>query len=264
MEIAEAIIDDVVVLARKAGAFIRREAENFKASHIEYKGLNNLVSYVDKEAEKMLVAGLQQVLPEAGFITEEGTATHNNDHYKWIIDPLDGTTNFIHGIPTYAVSIALVREEKVILGVVYEINQDECFYATEHGPAMLNGRPIHVSNSLKLKQSLIATGFPYHDFERMPEYMRLLFRFMEKTHGLRRIGSAAVDLAYVASGRFEGFFEYNLNSWDVAAGVLLVERAGGTVTDFSGGRDFVFGKELIAACGIHGEMLELIREIWDS
>jgi myo-inositol-1(or 4)-monophosphatase len=260
----EELVVKVADLARKAGAFIRKESETFKSSHIEYKGLNNLVSYVDKEAEKMLVAGLEKMFPEAGFITEEGTATHNDDHYKWIIDPLDGTTNFIHGIPTFAVSIALIRGDKVVLGVVYEVNHDECFYATESGDAYLNGKVMRVSDNKVLKQSLVATGFPFHDFERMPEYMRILHRFMEKTHGLRRIGSAAVDLAYVASGRFEGFFEYNLNAWDVAAGVLLVKRAGGVVTDFKGGDDYVFGRELVAACGVHAEMLELIREIWDS
>jgi myo-inositol-1(or 4)-monophosphatase len=201
---------------------------------------------VDKSSEKMIVEGLAGLLPGSGFIAEEGTSSLKGEHYNWIIDPLDGTTNFIHGIPCYAISIALMRDEELVLGVIYEINLDECFYSWEGGKAYLNGGEIRVSETAKLADSLLATGFPYYDYGRMDEYLELFKHFMQNTHGLRRLGSAATDLAYVACGRFEGFYEYGLQSWDVAAGAFLVKQAGGKVSDFSGKNNFIFGKELVA------------------
>jgi myo-inositol-1(or 4)-monophosphatase len=256
------ILNEVISLSKEAGSFIREERKKFKKEHIEFKGLNDLVSYVDKEAEKILVKGLRNVLPEAGFITEEGTAGANNEEYKWIIDPLDGTTNFIHGLPVYAVSIGLVRGEKVILGVIYEINRDECFYATEGEKSYCNGKEIKVSPTEKLEGCLIATGFPYYNFEKMQLYLEILDKFMQKTHGLRRMGSAAVDLAYVACGRFEGFFEYNLHPWDVAAGIIIIQQAGGIITDFQGKNNYLFGRQILAGNKAHPEMLDVINKTW--
>lgn len=249
----------VVELTKKVGEFIRQESMIFDRAHIEYKGLNDMVSYVDKTAEDMLVKGLSALLPEAGFITEEKTIHKDSDFYNWIIDPLDGTTNFIHGIPTFSISIALQHQAELILGVVYEINRDECFWAWKDGGAFLNGNAIHVSKAPKLDHTLLATGFPYYDFEKQEPYMEVFKELMRSCHGLRRIGSAAVDLAYVAAGRFDGYFEYNLNSWDVAAGIVLVREAGGDVCDFSGGDQTIQNREVIATNGkITSEILGII------
>jgi myo-inositol-1(or 4)-monophosphatase len=250
-------------LGRLVGAYIREEAKSFNYHFVEEKGLNDLVSYVDKTAEEQIVKGLKKILPEAGFITEEGTAGYSTEEYRWIVDPLDGTTNFTHGLPVFAVSIALIHLEELVVGVVYEINKDEMFSATLGKGALLNGKPIKVSSREKLSESLLATGFPYYNFEQMPAYLNILNEFMQSTHGLRRMGSAAVDLAYVACGRFEGFFEYNLNAWDVAAGSLIVKEAGGEVTDFNLGSNFLFDREIIAGGKVLIEMQSIISKYWN-
>lgn len=255
------IISQVTEVAKEAGDFIRQERKTFDPARIEYKGLNDLVSYVDKTAENKIVAGLEKIFPEAGFITEEKTTTKVGEHYNWIIDPLDGTTNFIHGLPVYSVSIGLQKGEELILGVVYEINQDECFYAHSDSPAYLNGKEIRVSNKPTIADSLLATGFPYYDFQKSPAYMSLLTDLMHNCHGLRRLGSAAVDLAYTACGRFEGYYEYNLNAWDVAGGIVIVKQAGGQVVNFKGGNEVLNTRELLATNGnITAEMLEYIQK----
>lgn len=257
------ILEQTAELTKKTGGFIRDEGRNFDRSNIEKKGFNDLVSYVDKQAEEQLVKGLKEIFPEAGFITEEGTAGEKGEDYKWIIDPLDGTTNFLHALPVYSSSVALMHKEELILGVVYEINRDECFYARKGGKAYCNGEEIRVSPVKKLGDSLLATGFPYYDFEQMQDYLNIMSEFMKSSHGLRRLGSAAVDLVYVACGRFEGFYEYNLNSYDLAGGAIIVQQAGGKVTDFKGGTDFVFGRELIASNGhVHEEMLKTVQDKW--
>ncbi|MBN7814264.1 inositol monophosphatase family protein [Algoriphagus pacificus] len=257
------LLEETQEIAKQVGAFIRKERQHFDVEKVEHKGFNDLVSYVDKEAEKKIVAALSKILPGAGFITEEGTNTTRADRYNWVIDPLDGTTNFIHGVPVFAVSIALIDGEEVILGVVYEVNRHECFYAMKGGGAFCNDTKIKVSPAPDLSASLIATGFPYYNFELIDKYLAALKSMMQKTHGLRRFGSAATDLCYVASGRIEGFFEYNLNSYDVAAGALIVQEAGGAVTDFSGGNNFVFGREIIASNGrIQEEFSKEIQAIW--
>ncbi|WP_200975381.1 inositol monophosphatase family protein [Echinicola sp. 20G] len=259
----KSLLDQTIIVAKEAGAFIRKERQNFDLNKVEHKGFNDLVSYVDKEAEKIVVNGLQQILPEAGFITEEGTINKQEDVYNWIVDPLDGTTNFVHGIPVFSVSIALMKEGEIILGVVYEVNNNECFYATKDGGAYCNDTKISVSQAPSLSSSLIATGFPYYDFEQVDQYMELLKYFMINSHGIRRIGSAAVDLCYVASGRVEGYFEYNLNSYDVAGGLLIVQEAGGKVTDFNSGDDYIFGRQIIASNGnIHQELCDQIKKVW--
>jgi myo-inositol-1(or 4)-monophosphatase len=230
---------------------------------VEHKGFNDLVSYVDKEAEKQLVAKLHAIFPEAGFITEEGTNTTQGEVYNWVIDPLDGTTNFVHGLPVFAVSIGLMEKDVVVLGVVYEVNRKECFHAYKGGGAFCNETRLQVSKAPNLAASLIATGFPYYQFDLIDRYLNSMKSLMQKTHGLRRLGSAAVDLCYVAAGRTEGYFEYNLNSYDVAAGVILVQEAGGQVTDFAGGTDFIFGRKIVATNGfIQQELLEVLAEHW--
>lgn len=256
------VLEDVKAAALEAGAFIRQEASGFDMDKVELKGKNDLVSYVDKETEKKLVKSLKQIVPQAGFITEEGTTAQEKAHYRWVVDPLDGTTNFIHGLPVFSVSIGLMQDAEVVLGLVYEVNRDECFYATSGEGAFCNGKAIHVTPAESIDEALLATGFPYHNFEKLDQYLAILNQLMKHCHGLRRMGSAAVDLAYVACGRYEGYFEYNLNPWDVAAGTLIVEEAGGIVTDFKGGRDFVFGRELVAANAIQPQLLDIIKRYW--
>lgn len=255
----------VVTASREVGAFIRTEGAAFDRARIEQKKVfNNLVSYVDKEAEGRLVNALQAALPEAGFITEEATVQQSEQHeYKWIIDPLDGTTNFLHGLPLYAISVGLTRNDDIILGVVYDIARDECFHAIEGEPAYCNDREISVSRIPTLSESLLATGFPYYQFDKGDIYLEIIKHFLNETHGIRRLGSAAIDLAYVACGRLEGFFEFNLNPWDVAAGAFIVQQAGGTVTDFQGKGNFLYGGEICAANGLmHEEMLQIIKTRW--
>lgn len=234
-------------IAKNAGQFIREERSKITSEDIELKGKASLVTYVDKTAEQMIVAELRKILPEAGYITEEGTAGEQGEKYKWVIDPLDGTTNFIHGIFPHSVSIGLLEDNIPVAGAVYEVGQDELFLAWKGGGAWLNGQRISVSKSDKHEDVLLATGFPYYNFEMLGDYLRLLEFFMIETRGMRRMGSAAVDLAYVACGRFDGFFEHALHPWDVAAGIVLVQEAGGKLSDFKGGDNFLFGKELVAA-----------------
>lgn len=240
------ITEQIIIIAKETGAFIRNEKLNFNYNNVEIKGLNDLVSYVDKTSEKMIVDKLSILFPEAGFIVEENTSSTTKE-YNWIVDPLDGTTNFIHGIPCYAISIALEFQSKIICGVVYEISRDECFWAYENGGAFLNGEKISVSERKNLSESLIATGFPIYNFSRIDSYLNCLTLLMKQTHGIRRIGAAAADLCYLACGRVDGFFEYNLNAWDVAAGALIVKEAGGIVCDFKLGTNWLFGKEIIAS-----------------
>lgn len=257
----EKMCDQLIELTREVKNYIKQEAEGFSKKDIELKGKNDLVSYVDKTAEKKLVDGCRKIFADAGFIAEEGTA-EKGDRYNWIIDPLDGTTNFTHGLPIYAVSVALAEGNDLLLGVVYEVNLDECFHAVKGKGAFLNGTPISVSPVKNLSESLVATGFPYHEFTKMEDYLNMLNHFMRNTHGVRRMGSAAVDLVYVACGRFEGFFEYNLKPWDIAAGALIVMEAGGKVTDFNNENNYLFGGSVVAANAVHQEIQDLIGKNW--
>lgn len=242
-------------IARESGRIMAEQRKTFDNSRIVTKGMHDLVSYVDQESEKRIVNSLQQLLPESGFIAEEGTTDKKGEHFNWIIDPLDGTTNYIQGVPVYCVSIGLLHNNELVLGVVYEVGRDECFYAWKDGGAYLNDEPIHVSSRADIHDALLATGFPYSDFSRMDEYMEFLKWAMKNARGVRRLGSAAADLAYVASGRFDAFWEYDLKPWDVAGGALIVKEAGGTITDYSGGNNYLFGKEIVASNVVLDELL---------
>ncbi|MFN0189822.1 MAG: inositol monophosphatase family protein [Bacteroidia bacterium] len=255
------LLEDARVVVDIAVHFLKSEQRVFSNDVVEYKGFNDLVSYVDKTSEEILVNGLQKLIPDAGFITEEDTLTLKNRDYVWIIDPLDGTTNFVHGIPCYCVSVGLTYKQELILGIVHEVNLDECFYARKGGGAFLNEEKIKVSETPSLSKSLVATGFPYHDFKQMKEYMEVFDFCMKNSQGLRRLGSAAVDLAYVACGRFEVFYEYGLNPWDIAAGSLIVKEAGGHVSDFKNENNFLFGKEIIASnTAVHAEFQKVVAQ----
>lgn len=239
-------IRQAINLVKSVGFYIKTESHKFSSSDIEEKGLHDLVSYVDKEAERRLVEELGKIIPSSGFIAEENPLLSRSENFNWIIDPLDGTTNFLHGVPVFSVSVALMHKEELIAGIVYEINRDECFYAWRDSPAFLNDQKIKVSSATSFDKVLVATGFPYHNYTRLPPYLDLLTDLMKTTRGIRRLGSAAVDLAYVACGRFDIFYEYSLNPWDVAAGAFIVLQAGGKVTDFQNKGNFLFGKEIIA------------------
>jgi myo-inositol-1(or 4)-monophosphatase len=258
----EKLCHDVIEIVTHTAGFISDELEKRDSLNFEVKGKHNYVTHVDKGAEKMLVTGLSGLIPESGFIAEEGTSTKRGDKYNWVIDPLDGTTNYIHGLPPFAISVALMENEEIVLGVVYEMGLKECFYAWKGGPAYMNGKEIHVSKVDKVNDSLIATGFPYTDFSHLTNFMETVKFFMENSHGLRRLGSAATDIAYIACGRFEAFYEYGLNPWDVAAGILIVKQAGGRVSDFKGGKNYLFGGEIVISNDlVFDEFLEDVKTI---
>lgn len=257
------ICQEVMEIAGVAGAFILSEREKFSASTVEAKGKHNFVTHVDTDAEAMLVERLGKIIPGSGFIAEEGTAGQSGEDYQWIIDPVDGTTNFIHGLPPFAISIALKHHKDIVLGVIYELGLKEFFYAWKGSKAYMDGKEIQVSQTSRVSDSLIATGFPYTYFEHLDGFMASVNYFMQNSHGLRRLGSAATDLAYVACGRFEAFYEYGLNPWDVAAGAFIIKQAGGKAYDFYGNEDWLFGGTIIATnTAVADEFRDIIKQIF--
>lgn len=257
------LLGEVEKLSVSVGRFIVEQRRG--AFKIDEKSFNNLVTEVDKAAEERFVKGLSTILPGSGFIAEEGTGVRSADGYNWIIDPIDGTTNFVHNVPLYCTSVGLMHGDEIILGVINEPNGKECFSAAKGFGAFLNGHKVTISNTSTLISSLIATGFPYDDFARETGYFEVLKDFTHKTRGIRRLGSAALDLAYVACGRFDSFYEYGLNPWDVAAGIILVEEAGGKCSDFRSGRNMLFGEEIIASNKhIHDEMNAVIQQVFSN
>ena len=261
----ESICQQSRVLIENVAQYLAQQKTQVANISIEEKAKNHLVSYVDRTAEEQLVAGLEKILPDSVFLTEEGTVTQKEGQLKWIIDPLDGTTNFLHQLPIFSISVALQENDETVLGIVYEVNQQECFYAWKDGGAFMNDQPIQVRQNDQLKDSLLATGFPYYDYEKTKPYFEVLEYFARETRGLRRFGSAAVDLVYVACGRFDAFYEYSLSPWDVAAGAFIVKEAGGVVSDFSGGDNYLYGRELLASSsGLYPEMLQAIKKAFTS
>ena len=260
----------VCEIARRAGAYIRGERKKFSLESVERKHAHDYVSYVDKGSERLIVAALKELLPEAGFITEEGLAGHDVEQLLWVVDPLDGTTNFIHQYAPYAVSIALLRGREVLIGVVYEVCADECFYAWKGGGAYVSrgealgrrmlvtegvqehGMPserLHVSNQ-KIQDALLCLQLPYNSEAYKPTIQRLIDAFYGNVGSIRMCGSAAMALCYVACGRLDGYAEQYIGQWDYMAGSLIVMEAGGTVTDYSGSSDFTQGNSVVATNGI--------------
>ena len=260
-EITIEFLAKVETIAKKVGEFQLLHWNKVKQELIEDKGLNQLVSFVDQQSEQQLVDSLSEILPNSTFIGEEKAPNNRTiTEYTWIIDPLDGTTNFLHGLPVFSISIALLNEGTPILGVVYCPALHESFTALKNQGSYLNGDRIYVSQNEQLKDTLIATGFPYYQFEKVDEYLKVLSQLMKSTHGLRRMGSAAIDLAYTACGRFDAFFEMNLSPWDIAAGILLVEEAGGTVSDFSEQGEVIFKNEIVASSkAIYGDFVKELQ-----
>jgi len=221
-----------VKAARRAGSIITRASEDIGSLTINDKGYNDFVTEVDLASEKEIIRVLKTSFPDHAFLGEESGLTHQADNI-WIIDPLDGTTNFLHGFPQYCISIALEQKGEITQAVIYDPNRNDLFTATKGQGAYLNQRRMRVSNKSKLKESILGTGFPFRDFQHLPVYLKIFEEVVRGTSGIRRPGSAALDLAYVAAGWFDGFFEINLSKWDIAAGGLLVTEAGGIVSDFS-------------------------------
>jgi myo-inositol-1(or 4)-monophosphatase len=247
-------------IAREAGTllmdFFRRRVK------IEYKGDADLVTEADRSSEALIRKRIQEKWPEHDILGEEGGFVDTGSEYRWYVDPLDGTTNFAHGFPVFCVSMALEHKGQRIAGVIYDPTRDEMFTAATGSGARLNGEVIKISQTKTLAESLVATGFPSHKRHKNPN-IHFYHQITLKTHGVRRAGSAALDLCCVASGRFDGFWEFNLNPWDTAAGVLIVEEAGGRVTDFSGGPFNIDSRQTVASNGlIHDALLHEFEEIF--
>ena len=254
------ICEECLPIIKSTGQFINDHLHQVQKSQIETKDLNSLVSYVDKQAEEQLVEGLSKIVEEAGYITEENTIEQNVKEITWIIDPLDGTSNFLHRIPHFAISVGLLVGGEIVVGIVHNVHSNECFYAWKGGGAYLNGKSIQVSTTDSVSQAVIATGFPYQVKDVAP-LIRTLGYFMRHARGIRRFGAAALDLVYVACGRFDCYYETTLNAWDVAGGALIVREAGGTVCDFQGENDYLFGKSIVATNGEIGEdILQIIQK----
>ena len=241
------IHDKLNKICTEVGVFIASSFGKIGTSDAEVKELNSLVSIVDKTAEEMLVERCSSLIPNSTFLTEEGTINQLFSDVQWIIDPLDGTTNFLYGIPHFSISVALVLDGIISVGAVYDVMRKEAFSAYKNGGSFLNGQSIMVSDKKEPEEAVLATGFPYRRVDHRVPFVQILSFFLQRVRAIRRMGSAALDLAYVASGRFDGYYECCLNPWDVAAGILLVEEAGGTVSDFNGGKELTaIGEEIIA------------------
>lgn len=255
-------VQNTIALIREVGEFQKNELNKIEDHHIIEKDVHSLVSYVDIESEKKLVAGLKIILADSDFITEEKTVEVLNDKdYTWIIDPLDGTTNYLKGIPVFSISVALLYKKEIILGIIYHVMMDEMFYALKGSGSFLNGKRIQVSNVDYLKDAVVATGFPYQ-VKKMEELTGILQHILDQSRGVRRLGSAAIDLAYTACGRYDAYYEASINAWDVAAGILLVEEAGGIVSDMNGKEGPLFDKNILACnAKLQTELLQLIRTV---
>ena len=246
-------------LARQAGGLLM---SFFGKVTIEYKGDADLVTKADRASESLIVEHVRQRWPDHDLIGEEGSRTETGSDYRWYIDPLDGTTNFAHGYPVFCVSLGLDFRGERIAGVVYDPNRDEMFAAAKRSGTTLNGKPARVSKTPRLQESLIATGFPSHKRHKNPN-INFYHQLTLRSHGVRRAGSAALDLCYVACGRYDAFWEFNLNPWDTAAGVLIVQEAGGTVTNFSGQPFSIDSRQVMASNTIlHDELLHEFAEIF--
>lgn len=258
------LVNIATTAARNAGQQILQHLENIDRLNIEHKGKNDYVSEVDKEAEQIIIQTIRKYYPDHNILAEESGQAQNDGQksdVEWIIDPLDGTTNFLHQFPQFSVSIAIKEKGRLMHGVIFDPLRDEMFTASRGSGAKLNNFRIRVSEQKTLDNALLATGFPYHDFSYLDSYMNSLKSFMQSTAGIRRAGSAALDLAYVACGRVDGFWEFNLKPWDIAAGALIAQEAGALVTDFVGAENYLkSGNILVANPKLYKEMAQTISK----
>jgi myo-inositol-1(or 4)-monophosphatase len=246
--------------AREAGRLVLELRKSER--RIEKKGKVDLVTDADRRSEQLIREIIESNFPDHSFKAEEGTEAKGDSEYLWLVDPLDGTTNYAHGLPVYCVSLGLLKGNEIIAGCIYNPNLDECFTTEAGKGAFLNGKPINVSKTGNLDDSLLATGFPYDIRETDDDNLKEFTAFYKKARAVRRAGAAALDLAYVACGRFDGFWEFKLSPWDIAAGILLVEEAGGRATSYSGDRYDINNGELVATNGlIHRAMVEKLRKV---
>lgn len=253
---------DVRRIATEAGCFLKEERKGFRRESVVEKHAHDYVSYVDKESEIRIVKSLKALLPEAGFITEEGSATYQDEPYCWVIDPLDGTTNFIHDEAPYCVCISLRSRTELLIGVVYEVCRDECFYAWKGGGAFMNGEEIHVSGVQDAKDAFVITELPYNHLQYKQTALHLIDQLYGLVGGIRMNGSAAAAICYVAIGRFDAWAEAFIGKWDYSAAGLIVMEAGGRVTNFYGEDHFIEGHHIIATNGhLHPLLLKLLAEV---
>jgi len=256
-----ALLNVMTAAAQKAARRLVRDFGEVENLQVSKKGPADFVTIADQKAEETLVKELQKARPDFGFVLEENGSIEGKDTSNtWIIDPLDGTTNFLHGIPHFAISIALMRDSELFAGVVYNPATDEMFWAEKGQGAFLNGRRLRVSARASFDECLFATGIPFLGMEKDPRFLERLETVMKVSSGIRRFGSAALDLAYVAAGRYDGFWECGLQPWDMAAGIVLVREAGGFVSDISGKRKMLeTGSVVAAADRVHPHLLKLIK-----
>lgn len=260
MAVRSAVINVMAAAARKAGRGLIRDFGEVENLQVSQKGPSDFVSTADLKAERILRQELEKARPGYGFLMEESEPVEGDGRHRWIVDPLDGTLNFLHGIPHFAISIALERDGEIIAGVIYEPLRDEEYWAEKGGGAFLTDRRLRVSSRRNLGEAVIATGMPFHGKAGHKDYLKTLEIVMGETAGVRRFGSAALDLAYVAAGRYDGFWEFNLKPWDIAAGILLVREAGGYVTDPEGGHDILKSGNVLAANDhLHIQLGRLVR-----
>ncbi len=247
--------------AKEAGKFLKYNVGKVKNIEMKQGEERNLVSEIDKGSEERIITIIRRHFPTHAILAEESGASTTSSDYMWVIDPLDGTTNFLHGVPIFCVTIAVAYKGELVAGVVYDPNLDELFTAEKGSGAYLNGRRLTVSSTSKLINSLLVTGFPYDIAQNPENAIGHFVNFLVEAQGIRRLGSAALDLSYVAAGRFDGFWEVNLNPWDMAAGMLFVREAGGRVTDFAGAESTIYKKQVLASNGIiHDAMLQVLRK----
>jgi myo-inositol-1(or 4)-monophosphatase len=255
------MITTAIEAAKLAGRILKQHAGRARSIQQKSGQEKNLVTEIDRKSEEIIIETIKKHYPSHDILAEESGTKGTSSDYRWIIDPLDGTTNFTHGLPVFCISIGLERKGELIAGVIYDPNLDELFTAEKGKGAYLDGKRLRVSEATNLGQSLLVTGFPYNITENPNHAVEHFVHFLMKAQGVRRMGSAAIDLAYVAAGRFDGFWEVALHPWDMAAGVLLVEEAGGKLTDFSGAPLNIYQKEMVASNGfVHQAILDVLRQ----
>jgi myo-inositol-1(or 4)-monophosphatase len=253
------MIQLAIEAALAAGKFLKQSVGNIKTVETKFGQETNLVTEIDKKSEELIIGMIRKQYPDHDFLAEESGSHDRRSEYRWIIDPLDGTLNFTHAVPLFSVSIAVEHRGEIIAGVVHEPNLGELFTAEKGKGAFLNQKPIRVSRVNRLIESMIVTGFPYTIRDNPDNAVQHFVNMLMQAQGIRRLGSAAVDLAYVACGRFDGFWEVSLSPWDMAAGVLLVQEAGGRFTDFKGSASSVYGKQVVASNGlIHNMLVDIL------